>query len=122
MFHADHTPLQILAQCLIAALFIIVGIRNALNWANVTRRMTELRVPLPNISLAIALITQFTGAFMVGADYHGDTGAWILIGFTIVVSAFYHRFWEYKDPRANQVHFQFACNNLAVIGGLLLLV
>ena len=122
MFHADHTSLQIIAHLLIASLFVIVGIRNLLNWGNTTRRMAELNVPVPGFSFGLALILQFSGAFMVAADYFASIGALIFIGFTIVVSAFYHRFWEYEEPRARQVHFQFVCNNLAVIGGLMLIV
>ena len=121
MFHADHTPVQILAHLLIAALFVIVGIRNAFNWDGVIKRMTELKVPVPPVSFPLALIVQFTGAGLVLADYRASFGAALLIGFTLITSAYYHRFWTYADARQRTPHFQFPCNNLAVIGGLLLI-
>ena len=99
MFHADHTPIQILAHILIAALFIFVGVRNAFNWDGVIKRMLELKVPIPKISFPIALVVQFAGAALVLADYRAQWGAALLIGFTIITSGFYHRYWTYGDPR-----------------------
>jgi uncharacterized membrane protein YphA (DoxX/SURF4 family) len=122
MFHADHTPIQVLAHVLIAALFVIVGVRNMFNWDGVIKRMTELKVPMPRLSFPLALVVQFAGAALVLADFHAQWGAVLLIGFTIITSAYYHRYWTYGDPRQSATHFQFACNNLAVIGGLLLII
>ena len=122
MFHADHGLVQILAHLFIAALYIIVGVRNARNWPNVIKRMTELGVPAPRMAFPAALAIQFTGAVLVAADARADIGAVLLIVFTVTVTAFYHRYWTYPDTRARQNHFQFLFNNLAVIGGLMLLI
>jgi uncharacterized membrane protein YphA (DoxX/SURF4 family) len=122
MFHADHGLIQVLAHLFIAALYVIVGVRNARNWANVIKRMTELGVPLPRLAFPVALAIQFTGAALIAADLRADIGALLLIVFTVTVTAFYHRYWTYADPRARQNHFQFLFNNLAVVGGLMLLI
>lgn len=122
MFHADYTLIQTLAHIFMATLFVVVGVRNALNWTGVTKRMTELRVPLPRLAFPLALLVQFTGAALVAIDYRADLGALLLIAFTVTVTAFYHRYWTYTDPRARQNHFQFLFNNLAVVGGLMLLI
>ena len=122
MFHADHTLIQILAHIFIATLFIIVGVRNALNWTSVIARMMDLRVPFPSLAFPLALMVQFAGAALVAIDYRTDIGAILLILFTVTVTAFYHRYWTYADPRQRQNHFQFLFNNLAVVGGLILLI
>jgi putative oxidoreductase len=122
MFHAEHGLVQILAHLFIATLYVIVGIRNARNWPNVIKRMTDLGVPLPQLAFPAALAMQFTGAFLVAADFRADLGAILLIAFTVTVTAFYHRYWTYEDARARQNHFQFLFNNLAVVGGLMLLI
>jgi putative oxidoreductase len=122
MFHADHTLVQVLAHVFMATLFILVGVRNLLNWSNVINRMTALGVPLPNLAFAAALVVQFTGAASVALDYRAGMGATLLIAFTVTVTAFYHRYWTYADARQRQNHFQFLFNNLAVVGGLMLLV
>jgi putative oxidoreductase len=122
MFHADHTLVQILAHLFIATLFIIVGVRNFLNWTSVIKRMTDLSVPLPQLAFPLALAVQFAGAALLAIDYRADIGAVLLIGFTVTVTAFYHRYWTYADARQRQNHFQFLFNNLAVVGGLMLLV
>lgn len=122
MFHAEHTPIEVLAHLLIAALFLIVGVRNVLRWPEVIARMRGLKVPMPEVSFPVTLVVQFAGAGLVAADVQADIGALMLIVFTVTVTAFYHRFWTYGDARQRHVHFQFLCNNLAVVGGLLLLV
>jgi putative oxidoreductase len=122
MFHADHTLVQILAHLFIATLFIIVGVRNFLNWTSVIKRMTDLSVPLPQLAFPLALAVQFAGAALLAIDYRADIGAVLLIVFTVTVTAFYHRYWTYADARQRQNHFQFLFNNLAVVGGLMLLV
>lgn len=122
MLHADHGAIQVLAHLFIATLYIIVGIRNARNWPNVIKRMTDLKVPAPRLAFPAALLMQFTGAILVAADLRADIGALLLIVFTVTVTAFYHRYWTYPDARARQNHFQFLFNNLAVIGGLMLLI
>ena len=122
MFHADHTLIQVLAHIFMATLFIIVGLRNFLNWANVIKRMTKLGVPLPRLAFPLALLVQFTGAALLAIDYRADIGAVLLIVFTVTVTAFYHRYWTYNDARQRQNHFQFLFNNLAVVGGLMLLI
>ncbi len=122
MFHADHTLIQVLAHIFMATLFIIVGLRNFLNWANVIKRMTKLGVPLPQLAFPLALLVQFTGAALLAIDYRADIGAVLLIVFTVTVTAFYHRYWTYNDAHQRQNHFQFLFNNLAVVGGLMLLI
>jgi putative oxidoreductase len=122
MFHAEHGLVQILAHLFIATLYVIVGVRNARNWPNVIKRMTDLGVPLPQLAFPAALAMQFTGAVLIAADLRADLGAILLIVFTVTVTAFYHRYWTYEDARARQNHFQFLFNNLAVVGGLMLLI
>lgn len=122
MFHAAHTAAEVLAHLLIAALFLIVGVRNLFRRSEVIERMRALEVPVPEVSLPVALGMQFTGAILVATDYRTDIGALLLIAFTVTVSAFYHRFWTYGDARQRDAHFHLFCNNLAVVGGLLLLI
>lgn len=122
MLHADHGPIQVFAHLFIATLFVVVGVRNARNWGGVIQRMTDLGVPLPRLAFPAALVLQFTGTALVAADFRADIGAILLIVFTVTVTAFYHRYWTYADARARRNHFQFLFNNLAVIGGLMLLL
>lgn len=62
MLHAAHSPIKILAHLLIAALFVIVRVRNALRWPEVLERMRELKVPVPEAALPLALAVQLAGA------------------------------------------------------------
>lgn len=120
MFFDQRPPVEIVAQIMIAVLFIGTGIINA-GWrqANIVPRMAALGVPYARLSLYIGFAMQFAGGFMLLFDWHARWGAGLLIVFTLMAAAIFHRFWQMSDPYRYDTHRQFLFNNCAVIGGLL---
>lgn len=123
MFYAGRPPIEIVAQIMIAILFIGTGIINA-GWrqGNIIPRMGLLGVPLPKLSLYIGFVMQFAGGFMILFDWHARYGAMLLIFFTLLAAVIFHRFWQMNDPYRYDTHRQFLFNNTAVIGGLLFII
>ena len=123
MFYAGRPPIEIVAQVMIAILFIGTGIINA-GWrqANIIPRMGQLGTPFPKLSLYIGFAMQFAGGFMILFDWHARYGAMLLIVFTLMAAAIFHRFWQMPDPYRYDTHRQFLFNNTAVIGGLLFII
>lgn len=123
MYYAGSPMIEIIAQILIATLFIGTGIINAV-WrrGNIIPRMGQLGVPFPALSLYFGFVMQFIGGFMILFDWHAAYGAIILIIFTLMAAAIFHRFWEMADPYKYDTHRQFVFNNGAVIGGLLFII
>jgi putative oxidoreductase len=123
LFYEGRPPIEIIAQILIAILFIGTGIINAV-WrrANIVPRMGQLGVPFPKPSLYIGFVMQFAGGFMVLLDYYAAYGAMVLIFFTALAAVIFHRFWEMSDPYRYDTHRQFVFNNGAVIGSLLFVI
>jgi putative oxidoreductase len=123
LFYDGRPPIEIVAQILIAVLFIGTGMINAV-WrqANIIPRMGQLGIPFPKWSLQIGFIMQFSGGLMVLFDWYAAWGAVILIVFTLMAAAIFHRFWEMDDPYRFDTHRQFVFNNGAVIGGLLFII
>ena len=59
---------------------------------------------------------------LVLAGWHAEIGVWLLIAFTVVAGAIFHRFWRVDDPvRRHQLRIALL-NNAAVVGGLLVLL
>ncbi len=118
--YADHTLAEIAGQAIIAIYFIWQGVKNAMLWNTNVARLREKGFP-GRLSLAFGFALQFPGAFMLLFDWQADTGAWLLIAFTALATAIFHRYWTMTDPQRGY-HFLLMHCNFCITGGLLLLV
>jgi len=123
MFYADHTPLEIVGQLMIATLFLgTLAINAATKERQHVDRMAAMNIPLPRATLWAGFALQAVGGVMVAIDWYTGIGAIVLIVFTILASAIFHRFWTMEDPLRRHLHLSFVFSNIAVIGALLLLI
>jgi len=123
MFHADHTALQILAHAMIAFLFLYRCFTALPRFNEHSGRLAKRGVPLAKLSLAGGFGMMLIGGTAVLIDYQAQIGAGFLIAFTILANVLYHDFWNKKGDWAerNRALYTF-CNNVAVMGGLLMVV
>ena len=121
--YQDHTPLQAAGQLLLAFAFLASGIRNA-GWKfrQHLDRMLAYGVPQARLALIAGFILNFAGATLLVLDYRRALGAGLLIAFTILASAIFHRWWLVPDPLLRHLHIGNLLVNCAVIGGLLLVI
>lgn len=123
MYYAGHTTLEIVGQLMIATLFLGTLLLNAATKEKQHfDRMAAMNIPLPRATLWAGFVLQGVGGLMVAADWHADLGAILLIVFTVLASAIFHRFWTMEDPLRRHLHLSFVFSNIAVIGALLLLI
>jgi|OM-RGC.v1.027874546 putative oxidoreductase len=121
--YADHTTLQIVGQIFIAVLFLGTALMNStVKVKQHAGRMALLSVPMPYVTLWVGFAIQYTGSILVLLDFRTDIGVYLLIFFTIVATAIFHRFWLVADPLMRHLHISFLFNNIAVVGALLLLL
>ena len=120
----DATWLTTAGKLLIVGYFIAAGINNLFP-ARIEEhlgRLTGFGVPLPAAAFWLAHAVLFTGCALILAGWHADTGILLLIAFTVVANALYHRFWTVADPfRRNMLRVQLM-NGFGTVGGLLLLL
>ncbi|MCA9364863.1 MAG: DoxX family protein [Candidatus Moranbacteria bacterium] len=107
-----HTT--IIAKVFLALLFLMSGIGKITNFSQTATGMEAVGVPLPKISLVIAIILELGGVALLLTKKHAKIGAWMLILFTVLASLFYHL--DFTDKMQTIALLK----NLAVIGGLLL--
>jgi uncharacterized membrane protein YphA (DoxX/SURF4 family) len=121
---ADATWLTTAGKFLIIGYFIAAGINNLFP-ARIEEhigRLAGFGVPLPAAAFWLAHAVLFTGCALVLAGWHADIGILLLIAFTVVANALYHRFWTVADPfRRNMLRVQLM-NGFGTVGGLLLLL
>jgi uncharacterized membrane protein YphA (DoxX/SURF4 family) len=119
--YTDHTIVHAIGQIIIAVYFIWMGVKNIRLWNMNIKRIAVQGLPaVPCLLFGFAI--QFTGAFLVLADWHTSVGAGLLILFTVLASGLHHRFWQMEDPMIRTYHFLLITNNACIAAGLMLLI
>jgi uncharacterized membrane protein YphA (DoxX/SURF4 family) len=119
--YENHTPLQAGGQLLLAFAFLGTGVRNA-GWKfrQHLDRMVAYGVPQARFVLVAGFVLQFAGGLLLAFDVWRIAGAGLLIAFTVLASAIFHRWWLVPDPLLSHLHLSNLIVNCAVVGGLLL--
>jgi putative oxidoreductase len=119
--YQDHTALQVAGQMLLALAFLATGVRNA-GWKfqQHLRRMVAYGVPQAKLALIAGFVLQFAGGILLAFDVWRSAGAALLIVFTVLASAIFHRWWLIADPLLSHLHLSNLLVNCGVVGGLLL--
>ena len=122
--YADASWIEIAGRLLIVAFFVVAGLYN-LSGQQVRDHIEALAgfgVPFPAAAFWFGLAMQFGGCALLLADWHPEVGAGLLIVFTIVANALFHRFWTVEDPARRNVRRLLLLNGIAILGGLLLIL
>ncbi len=116
--HSAPAWLDLLARILLAAVFLVFG------WLQLTHDgfyigyATKYNVPFPSILLAPAILIELAGGLMLLVGWKTRWAGLALAIFTLIVTCFFHRYWE-LDPAQAPVQMANFYKNLAMIGGLL---
>ena len=119
---ASHQPTFLLiARILLAAVFLIAGVRKVLAYAATVAYFTKLGFPAPEAMAIIAPIIEIGGSLMLIAGWKTRYAAWLLSLFVLIATFAAHRFWQVDAAQyANQMnHF---LKNFAIIGGMLFII
>ncbi len=113
--------LIIVGRILLGGYFLQAGIRNCMKLDLHTGILASKGVPMPRIALIVGLVLQVLGGALVVLGFYPALGALALIVFTILASVLYHNFTQFQgDERTS--HVGSVLTNLAMIGGLLLVI
>ena len=116
--------LDFLGRWLIVLFFLVTGVANLTKAriADHVERMMSFGVPFAAAAFWTGIALQFTGCLLIIADWHAAAGVVCLIIFTIAATAIFHRFWEKTDPLQRNLSRINLLGNIAIVGGLLLLL
>ena len=124
MFQHDPSWMVTLGKWLMVGFFLTAGTLNLMPQRSKDHieRMVAFSVPMPAAAFWTGMAMEFAGCAMVLSGWHADIGVWLLITFTAVAGGIFHRFWLVEDLlRRNALRIALL-NNIAVIGGLLVLL
>jgi putative oxidoreductase len=116
---AAQSQMLLIGRLLLAAIFLVVGIRKLLGIAATAGYFAKLGFPMPEVMAWVAVVIEIGGGLLLVLGWHARRAAWLLILFVAIATAMAHRFWapEHAAQYANQLnHF---LKNAAIIGGLL---
>jgi putative oxidoreductase len=108
---------------LVLAWFFLNGALSYGNqWDGTIQIMALKGIPAAPLLLAMALIAMWLGGLSLVFGFQTRYGAVLLFGFTLVVSVAMHDFWQITNPIDRAADFDIFARNMAIAGGLLLLV
>jgi putative oxidoreductase len=109
---------------LIVAFFLVTGAANMTKAriADHIERMRAFGTPAPAALFWLGILLQFAGCALVILGWHPALGVACFIVFIVAATAIFHRFWQKRDPVQRNVSRLSFLANLAILGGLLLLL
>jgi uncharacterized membrane protein YphA (DoxX/SURF4 family) len=124
MLQQDPSWMITSGKWMLAALFLLAGALNLMphRVKDHIARMAGFGVPLPAVAFWIGIAMEFAGCALLLSGWHPQIGVWLLIAFTVIAGGIFHRFWLVDDPLRRHLLRIALLNNVAVIGGLLLLL
>lgn len=112
-----YTPLA--ARLLMAAIFLVFGIRKVIAYAGTIGYFTKLGFPMPEAMTVLAIVLEIGGGVLLVIGWKTRWVAWLLSLFVLIAMLMAHRYWEFDGAQyANQMTHFF--KNLCIIGGLMM--
>lgn len=114
-----YTPL--IGRVLLAALFLWSGLGKITGFEGTVGYMEAYGMPMASVLLVGAIAVEIGGGLLLLLGWQARLGSALLIAFTIPATLIFHNFWalEGMEQQMQQIMF---FKNLAIIGGLLLVV
>jgi putative oxidoreductase len=111
-----------MGRWVIAWFFLSAAWERAEHWNATIQMMALQHLPAPPLLLALALIVMVLGGLSLVLGYQTRHGAMLLFGFTIAVTLLMYDFWHAHDAIDRAADYDLFARNIAIAGGLLLLV
>jgi len=120
----DASWLDTAGRLLIVAFFVLVGVRNLSKFhiEDHIKRLTLSGMPMPAAAFWIGSVIEFVGCALLLLNWYPAVGVLLLIVFTVLATALLLRFWQMDDPMKRIGMQNGFLANIAVLGGLLLLL
>ena len=112
----------LVGRLILAWFFLGSALAYADQWDATIQLMALKGIPAAPLLLALALIAMFLGGLSLVFGFQTRYGAVLLFGFTIIASVAMHNYWMIQSPIDRAADYDIFARNMAIAGGLLLLV
>jgi putative oxidoreductase len=115
------TPIVVAGRFLLALMFVLAGFSKFAGLAGTAGYIASKGLPMPDVLAVATAALEVLGGLALIVGFKTRYAAGALAVFTVLASLLFHNFWAMPAEQAyvNQLMFM---KNLAVTGGLLLLV
>lgn len=113
---------NVVARIMITLIFFMSAVGNKIpKFSQVVQAMTAEGVPIPQFSLAGAIVFLLAGSVSILVGYRTEIGASLLLIFLILATFFFHDFWNFEgaDQQLQMIQFM---KNLSLMGTMLFLI
>ncbi|MBV9419267.1 MAG: DoxX family protein [Alphaproteobacteria bacterium] len=112
----------LVGRLILAWFFLSETVHYANQWEGTIQLMALKGIPVAPLLLATALLVMILGSLALLFGFQTRYGAVMLFGYVLVVSVAMHDFWLISEPIARGEDYEVFARNMAIAGGLLLLV
>jgi putative oxidoreductase len=109
-------------RVVLAWFFISSALTLGGQWEATATLMAFNNIPAPKLLLAGAIVVMMLGGISLVLGFYARAGALALFGFTIAASILMHDYWDIRDHIARTADYDIFARNMAIAGGLLLIV
>ncbi|MBV9550665.1 MAG: DoxX family protein [Alphaproteobacteria bacterium] len=109
-------------RCALVGFYATAAMNIVSDWGHVAAGLDAHHVPVAPAVLLVALVLIFLGCISLFFGYHTRHGAVLLFGLTIVATFTLHPVWTMADGAGREAEFAIFSRDLAICGGLLLMV
>ena len=102
--------------------FVSDAYLRAADWNGTVALMAAKHIPAPGVMLFVALSAMILGSLSLLLGFRTKAGALLLFAFTIASTVLLHNYWVLQDVAERQADYQLFIRNVAIAGGLLLLL
>jgi putative oxidoreductase len=116
--------LSFVGRLLLVAIFLLTVIGHMIpHFADVAADMKKVAIPFPEIALVGAIVVLIVGSLCVLMGFHARFGAFLLLVFLGLASAYFHNFWDY--PEGSKKALEEMANfmkNASIMGAMVFLI
>ena len=111
-----------LGRALMALFFALVGLQQVQDWEGARLNLLSHGLNPPDVFLALAVVLEFGCAAALLLGFRTKLAALALFGLTLAASVALNDFWKIEDAAEAYMQQQLFLRNLAIAGGLLIIV
>jgi putative oxidoreductase len=115
----NNSIVLLAARVMLAAVFVVFGIRKLMAVAGTAGYFGKLGLPMPEILVWLVILIEVGGGLLLIIGWKTRLAAWIVALFTIGATLVAHRFWEFDGAQYVPQLTNFM-KNFAIAGGLLM--
>ena len=114
-----HPALLLLGRILLAAVFLVAGLRKIMAPAATAGYFAKLGMPMAEVMVWVAIIIEVGGALMLISGWKSRYAALVIALFVLIATFMAHRFWTISDAAQYGNQLNHFLKDFAIIGGLL---